>query len=62
MGRALIFGVYEKVPIARKVPYNPSILIPLGINRYEPGHGPLVLWGVPMGTGFWIRVLVKSLG
>ena len=33
MGRALNFGVYEKVPPARKVPYDPSILIPLGINR-----------------------------
>ena len=42
MGPALILGVYEKVPPARNVPYDPSILIPLGTNRYEPGHGPLV--------------------
>ena len=29
---ALNFRVSEKVPPARKVPYDPSILIPLGIN------------------------------
>ena len=31
MGPALNFGVYEKVPPARNVPYNPPILIPCGI-------------------------------
>ena len=46
MGPALNFGVYEKVPPARKVPYNPSILIPLGKEwvgetrvRYEEWQG-----------------------
>ena len=37
MGPALILGVCEKVPPARNVPYNPSILIPLG----TPDHPPM---------------------
>ena len=33
MGCVPIFWTCQKVPPARKVPYDPSILIPLGINR-----------------------------
>ena len=47
MRPTLNFRVYEKVPIARKVPYNPSILIPLGINMTPP-------MVVPVGGG-WVR-------
>ena len=39
MGCTPIFQAYQKVPPARKVPSDPSILIPLGINRNDPGHG-----------------------
>ena len=36
MGCTPIFRVYQKVPPARKVPYDPSILIPLGENGQTP--------------------------
>ena len=41
MGCTAIFQAYQKVPPARKVPSDPSILIPLGINRTQPSccHG-----------------------
>ena len=42
MGCALIFQAYQKVPPARKVPSDPSILIPLGTNR-APGWGRAVV-------------------
>ena len=41
MRPALNFRVYEKVPPARKVPYNPSILIPLGINMLPLPNCPV---------------------
>ena len=44
MGPALNFGVYEKVPPARKVPYDPSILIPLGINSSDPDNKALAFY------------------
>ena len=41
MRPALNFRVYEKVPPARKVPYDPSIFIPLGINMLPLPNCPV---------------------